>query len=170
MFCPRCSQQQLPGEVRFCSRCGLQLVAISQILNTNGMIYPNSDVSRERLPLIKRKELRSGAKLIFASFFLIIPCLIMTGIFDNPFPLLLIPITFTLGLAQILYYFFFGESILPLKNQKQSFEFSENTQPLNFQSTNDLPFSYMDSNSINTVEFMRQGNSTKRTSNLFDGR
>ena len=168
MFCPRCSQQQLPGEVRFCSRCGLQLSAISQLLNTNGINYFPSDVSKERLPLIKRKELHTGAKLIFSSFFIIIPCLIMTAILHNPFPLLLIPITYTLGLAQILYYFFFGESILPQKNQNQSSEFSENPHSLNFQPTPDLPFSFMDSKSINTVEFQPYVN--KRNSNFFDGR
>lgn len=168
MFCPRCSQQQLPGEVRFCSRCGFQLSAVSQLLYTNGMVYAPSDVSRERLPLIKRKELRSGAKLIFASFFLTIPCLILTGIFDHPLPLLLIPITFALGLAQILYYFLFGESILPVK--KQPSEFSEKTRPLNFQPTDDLPFSFMDSNSLNTAEFRPQGNATRKTSNLYDMR
>jgi hypothetical protein len=170
MFCPRCSQQQSPGEVRFCSRCGFQLAGVSQLLNTNGMTFIQSDVPKERVPLIKRKELRTGAKLIFASFFLIIPSAILTGILDNGFPLLIIPITFLLGLAQVLYYFFFGESILPVKKQTQSFELSENTYPYNFERTHDLPFSYMDSNRVNTAEFIPHGNGARRTSNLFDGR
>lgn len=168
MFCPRCSQQQVPGEVRFCSRCGFQLAAVSQLLNTNGMPYVPSQVPRERLPLIKRKELRSGAKLIFASFFLIIPCAILTGIFDNGIPLLLIPITFLLGFAQVLYYFFFGESMLPLK--KQSFELGENSYSYNLESTYDPAFSYMDSNSVKTLESLPYGNDAKRTSNLSNRR
>jgi hypothetical protein len=170
MFCPRCSQQQLPGEVRFCSRCGLQLAAVSQLLNNNGMPFIQPSVPRERLPWIRRNELRTGAKFIFASFFLIIPCAILAGIFDNGFPLLLIPITFMLGLAQVIYYFFFGESILPVKKTEQSYELGENNYQYNFQPTYDMPFSYMDSNSINTAEFIPRGNDARKTSNFYNGR
>jgi hypothetical protein len=171
MFCPRCSQQQSPGEVRFCVRCGFQLAAVSQLLNTNGISYiVPSQVPKERLPLIKRKELRTGAKFIFASFFMFVPCLILAGIFDNGIPLVLIPITFLLGLAQIFYYFFFGESILPVKKQELPFELSDNTHPYNFQPTYQTDFSYMDSNSVNTVESIPYGNSGRKTSNFYNER
>lgn len=170
MFCPNCSQQHLPNEVKFCSRCGFHLAPVSQLINSNGMTFVQSNVSKERLPLIKRKELRTGAKLIFASFFLVVPSFIMAGIFDSGLPLLIIPLTFLLGLAQISYYFFFGESILPLKEQNQSFELGENTYPYNFQTTNDLPFSFMDSNRVNTAEYIPRENGTRKTSNLFNER
>jgi hypothetical protein len=170
MFCPNCSQQHLPNEVRFCSRCGFNLAAVSQLFNNNGMNFVQPAVSKEKLPLIKRQEIRTGAKLIFASFFLFVPCLILAGIFDSGLPLVLIPLTFLLGLAQIIYYFFFGESILPLNKQNQSFELSENTYPYNFQPTNNLPFSFMDSHGVNTNEFIPRESVTKKTSNLFNGR
>ena len=94
----------------------------------------------------------------------------MAGILDNGFPLVLVPITFLLGLAQVIYYFFFGESILPLKKQPESYELSGNTHPYSFQPTQDLPFSFMDSDRVNAAEYVPHGNVGRRTSNLYDGR
>ncbi|HYP51913.1 MAG TPA: zinc ribbon domain-containing protein [Pyrinomonadaceae bacterium] len=37
MFCPQCGQQQVSDEVRFCSRCGFQLNAVSSLLVTGGV-------------------------------------------------------------------------------------------------------------------------------------
>jgi predicted amidophosphoribosyltransferase len=34
MFCPRCSQEQVSEETKFCSRCGFPLGLVSEILTT----------------------------------------------------------------------------------------------------------------------------------------
>jgi len=34
MFCPRCSQEQVSEAIRFCSRCGLELDLVSEIVET----------------------------------------------------------------------------------------------------------------------------------------
>ncbi|HYY57379.1 MAG TPA: zinc ribbon domain-containing protein [Pyrinomonadaceae bacterium] len=36
MYCPRCSQQQVSDDVRFCSRCGFKLGAVADLLLTDG--------------------------------------------------------------------------------------------------------------------------------------
>jgi hypothetical protein len=41
MFCPKCSQQQVSDETRFCSRCGFQLAVVKALL-------VNDDLSPER--------------------------------------------------------------------------------------------------------------------------
>lgn len=38
MFCPRCSQQQISEETRFCSRCGFPLGLVSEILSHGGFL------------------------------------------------------------------------------------------------------------------------------------
>ena len=38
MYCPNCGQQQVSGEMRFCSRCGLALTGLAEWLASNG--YP----------------------------------------------------------------------------------------------------------------------------------
>ena len=32
MFCPKCSQQQLSSDVRFCPRCGFQLEVVKELV------------------------------------------------------------------------------------------------------------------------------------------
>ena len=164
MYCPRCAQQQLPDEVRFCSRCRFQLVAVSHLLRTEGIIYIQP---KERLPLIKRQELRKGAKLIFFSFCLLVPFFILAIIIDHPLPLVVPFITFLAGLVQILYYFFFGESILPIKTQNQTFAFSENQHQLNYQSAQSLDF---ETRSFNTAEFVQPPSITEPTTDLIKNR
>lgn len=38
MFCPRCGQEQAFGDLRFCSRCGLPMGLISEILANGGTL------------------------------------------------------------------------------------------------------------------------------------
>ena len=167
MFCPRCAQQQLPDDVRFCTRCGFHLTAVSHLLRTEGI----ADIQpKERMPLIKRQELRKGAKLIFLSLLSVIPSFILAGIID-PFRIpLAVPIiiaapfiTFLVGLVQIFYYFFFGESILPIKPQNQSFAFYEDTQQLNYQPRQSFPF---EKGSFDTTEFVQPPSITETTAEL----
>lgn len=37
MFCPKCSQQQISDEARFCSRCGFQLGVVKALLADDGL-------------------------------------------------------------------------------------------------------------------------------------
>lgn len=162
MYCPRCSQQQIPEEVRFCSRCGFQLAGVSQLLKTDGISFIQPHYKLERLPLVKRQELRRGAKLIFLSFFSFVPSLILAGILDHGLPLVIPFITFLVGLAQIFYYFLFGEGVLPIK--KQTIEFSDYQYQLNYQSRQSFPF---ETNQFNTSEFVKPPSITEPTANLY---
>ncbi len=36
MYCPRCSQEQVSETIKFCSRCGLELGLVSEIVETGG--------------------------------------------------------------------------------------------------------------------------------------
>lgn len=161
MYCPRCSQQQLPGEVRFCSQCGFQLAAVSNLLRTDGINYIQT---QEKSPLIKRQELRKGGKLIFLSIFSVIPLFILAIIIDHPLPLVASLITFIVGLAQIFYYFLFGESLLPNKTQNKSFELNEKQRHLNYQSAQDF---HSTSKLFDTAELAQPPSVTEPTASLF---
>ncbi len=158
MYCPRCGQQQLPDEVRFCSRCGLQLASVSQFLRTDSMAFIQP---KERLPLIKREELRKGAKVAFLSFFSFVPAFILAIIVDHPFPLVVPLLGFVVGLAQMLYYFLFGESILPTKKTS---EFNEYQHQFNYQPAPALP---LKARTFNTAEFVHPQSITEPTANLY---
>ena len=38
MYCPKCSQQQLAEDLRFCSRCGFPLAGVAFLLEKDGLI------------------------------------------------------------------------------------------------------------------------------------
>ena len=164
MYCPRCSQQQLSDEVRFCSRCGFRLVAVSQLHGTDGIAYIRAE---EKLPLIKPPELRKGAKRTLLSFCILAASFPLMGIIDPHFPLaspFIIGIaffTFLFSLVQTVYYIFFGESFLPIKNQ--SFAFNENQPQMNYQTAQSLPF---ETRSFDTIEFIQPPSITEPTAKL----
>jgi uncharacterized membrane protein YvbJ len=54
MHCPRCGQQQLSEETRFCSRCGFQLGIVSELLLHDGW-----------LPQLAQLDEASGKRNIF---------------------------------------------------------------------------------------------------------
>src|SRR5438270_6017712 len=108
MFCPRCAQQQLNDESRFCPRCGLPLAGVASLLASEGAVQGQgsapSDKSNGR-----RADIRRGAKIIFLSAVLA-PVFLALGIaFDSPGPLLVPATIFLAGLSWLLYSLFFGE-------------------------------------------------------------
>lgn len=102
MFCPRCGQQQTSSEIHFCSRCGLQISGVRNLLNN----YQQSQLQpvSQMLPQSPRKKgIKFGAKLLFASI-AITPILFGIAIaVDNPAPLILPFTLFVGGILKMLY-------------------------------------------------------------------
>ena len=65
MYCPNCGQQQISGEMRFCSRCGLALTGLADWL-AGGRVQP-VDQPQVSEPSPRRKHIRRSAKLLFFS-------------------------------------------------------------------------------------------------------
>ena len=65
MFCPQCGQQQISGEMRFCSRCGFPLGGVIQLLSNGGMTATSDAgaVAPKRLSP-RRKGYRQGALML----------------------------------------------------------------------------------------------------------
>ncbi|MFP5261400.1 MAG: zinc-ribbon domain-containing protein [Blastocatellia bacterium] len=110
MYCPRCGQQAL-DEVRFCSRCGLRLDAVTFLLDNDGSVAPPEAESGRGNATIRQKGIRLGVKLIFLSIVLF-PLFFAIAIsrdVDSPAPLL-VPVTvFLVGLMRLLYSVIFEE-------------------------------------------------------------
>lgn len=105
MFCPRCGQQQISGEVRFCSRCGLSLASVPALLAEAATPEGAPRGVRSK----KRKQLRRGAKVMFLSAVLF-PIFFALGLaVDHPGPLIVPATVFFVGLAWLLYFVLFGE-------------------------------------------------------------
>ena len=56
MHCPRCGQQQISDQTKFCSRCGFQLGLVSELLANGGFLPQLSELSKRKTPMFTRKN------------------------------------------------------------------------------------------------------------------
>jgi hypothetical protein len=106
MYCPKCGQQQVDGNVRFCSRCGFPLGIVTELLASGGTL-PLSPTTGQPSGLSPRqKGVRQGA-LMMLSTMLIVPIVIFLGVVMLGLSPKLIPLVSVLlfmgGLFRILY-------------------------------------------------------------------
>jgi hypothetical protein len=109
MYCPNCGQQQIAGNTRFCSRCGLPTDQLSEWLAGGGALVVNEKDAAPRLPSSKQKGVRLGAKVLLSSLVLGPIFLGLSLFVDGPVPLF-VPVTvFLAGVAILLYAAIFGD-------------------------------------------------------------
>jgi hypothetical protein len=72
MFCPRCSQEQVSSETKFCSRCGFPLGLVSEILAHGGFLPQLAELYQDKKILTRKNG------LIFALFWFMIFTMILT--------------------------------------------------------------------------------------------
>jgi zinc-ribbon domain len=105
MYCPKCGQQQVSDDARFCPRCGFPAVGVRELLHAGG-ILPALDREWKKPRRSPRREgVRQGVLLFFA-------CLILLPLSDaigNNRLDFLGPMLAIAGLVRILYAVFFQE-------------------------------------------------------------
>ena len=69
MFCPKCSQQQVSDETRFCSRCGFQLNVVKALLSDESLSQ-NTQIQKVSRSFNKR-DMTIGAALMFVFAFIV---------------------------------------------------------------------------------------------------
>jgi hypothetical protein len=112
MFCPQCGQQQISGEMRFCSRCGFPLGGVIQLLASGGMIATTSDAGTSSKQLSpRRRGYRQGALMLLIAM---IATPIMAILAEAGLPEILIPLTAILffwgGIIRMIYARIFEEA------------------------------------------------------------
>jgi hypothetical protein len=124
MHCPKCGQQQISEEVRFCSRCGFPLEGVMRLVASGGMLQALGRVADEQQQQTgaltpNQRGKRRGMKLVFWA-------VALTPIFfglcfpvDSPGPLIIPATIFLVGLLQIIYAWIFGEEMLPARSGKR---------------------------------------------------
>lgn len=80
MHCPNCGQQQISNETKFCSRCGMPMVLVSELLIHGGYLPQLAELERASGTIYSR---RNG--VIFSLFWLIFWLLIMAVVFGGIF-------------------------------------------------------------------------------------
>jgi hypothetical protein len=74
MHCPKCGQQQISDETRFCSRCGLLLSGIAEIVANDGMVSTGKVAITGNVDSPRRRGIKQGI-FFFLLGFLVVPLL-----------------------------------------------------------------------------------------------
>ncbi len=107
MYCPSCGQQQLSNELRFCSKCGMPLTAVTEVLANGGML----PVIAQPLNIVKTTSPRKrglkqgGIMMLLGAFMVPFLAILIVAIADGPPELIgLAAVFFFLGgLLRMLY-------------------------------------------------------------------
>lgn len=59
VYCPRCGQEQISPEVRFCSRCGFLMSGLAEVV-LNGGIPQQLSTTEPKTPTPRRRGLKQG--------------------------------------------------------------------------------------------------------------
>lgn len=128
MFCPRCGQNQVSEELRFCSKCGLPLNLVAEVVSHGGTLPQLAEMYQSKGYLTRSNGLKFGLIWFLVLTFLITPLL---AIADGDE---IVAVTAVLGfMGGILIMLF---SFLFLKNEpksKSNDALNQNiTEPANF--------------------------------------
>jgi hypothetical protein len=71
MHCPKCGQQQVSEETRFCSRCGLLLSGVAQVMANDGIIPTNQGGFTGTGDSPRRRGIKLGVFIFLLTFILV---------------------------------------------------------------------------------------------------
>ncbi len=112
MYCPRCGQQQVSDELRFCSRCGFQLDGVTELLSTGGVLPGLEKRGGHRRRSPRYEGVRQGTLIMFIAMVLV-PLANIVRPYGEVVPVMLI----MAGLMRILYAAIFQEGAASQKKR-----------------------------------------------------
>jgi hypothetical protein len=108
MHCPRCGQQQVSEDTRFCSRCGFPLGLVSEILAHGGVLPQLADLHKKKKKFWTRKNgMKVGLAWFLVLAFLITP---IAGAAIEEEALVIAAFGFITGLLMMIFSWMFLES------------------------------------------------------------
>lgn len=92
MYCPKCSQQQVSEEARFCPRCGFQLGALKALLSEDRDVLASGEAEpRTRLTPARKRDILLGATLMLVGS-ITVALLTISTIAGTPLQAVIIPL------------------------------------------------------------------------------
>ena len=82
MFCPSCGQEQITGDTRFCSRCGLLMTGVAELIYNGGVLPQTSDTGIAKKKFFQKKGFKQGL-FIFLLSFLVVPIIAILSLAAN---------------------------------------------------------------------------------------
>ncbi len=78
MHCPRCGQQQITEEIKFCSRCGFPLGLVSEILSHGGFLPQLAELQNRKQRLTRNNGLKMSVIWFLLITFILVPLAAIT--------------------------------------------------------------------------------------------
>ena len=102
MFCPRCGQEQISAETRFCSRCGFLMTGVGELVAGGGNLEAVSVSKPAKVDTPRRRGIKKGL-FIFMLGFLVVPLLaILTLMIEAREPFAVVIAAILLGVGGLL--------------------------------------------------------------------
>ncbi|HEX6126511.1 MAG TPA: zinc ribbon domain-containing protein [Pyrinomonadaceae bacterium] len=101
MHCPKCGQQQISEETRFCSRCGFLLTGVAEVVANHGLVPTQQSGLTGNSGSARRRGIKQGI-FLFLLTFLVVPITVMISIALNLEPFLPIISVILLGIGGLL--------------------------------------------------------------------
>ncbi len=168
MYCPRCGQQQISDEVRFCPRCGISLAAVPALLAGGEAGAAGEGATAGGKRTRKRAQIRRGAKLLFLSAVLAPIFLGISIAFDSPGPLVVPFTVFLAGLAWMLYFVLFGDELPEAGAEKSRKDLREGRGAHALPPQTFVPAAGFGGRPVNTADMAQPPSVTEQTTKLLN--
>ena len=169
MYCPNCGQQQLSGEMRFCSRCGQALSGLAEWLAGGSLPVKREEALPISADSPRRKGIRRAAKLMFFSGVLFPIFLVMSLAIDEPGPLVIPVLVFFVSLVMMLYARLFSDKTTPAMNQAARTAELESLSARSYlPPATSIPISNAGRQQVRTNELAQPPSVTEHTTRLLD--
>lgn len=168
MYCPNCGQQQISGEMRFCSRCGLALSGLAEWLAGNTLPARRVETPVS-LPSPRRKGIRRAAKLMFFSGVLF-PVFLVFSLAAEEGGFMVVPIIlFFVSAAMMLYARLFSDNTAPISNHAaQTSALGSTSARSSLPPAATIPISDVGRQRVRTNELVQPPSVTENTTRLLD--
>lgn len=169
MYCPKCGQQQISEEMRFCSRCGLALSGLAEWLAGGALSVRRQDEVKVDPLSPRRKGIRRAAKLMFFSGVLIPICAIFSIAIEEGGPMILPLAVFFVALVMMLYARLFSDKTAPVNNQAaQTSTLGPTSTRGSLPPAATLPMPGVGRQQVSTNELAQPPSVTENTTRLLD--
>ena len=111
MFCPRCGQEQISNETRFCSRCGFLMTGVGELIANDGNAALTA-TGATKIDSPRKRGIKKGL-FIFLLAFLVVPIIAILTLMVNaePFAVVISAILLSVGgLLRMAYAWMFESS------------------------------------------------------------
>ena len=165
MYCPKCGQQQISDEMRFCSRCGLALSGLAEWLTGGGVpVQRQVEVQQVSADSPRRKGIRRAAKLMFFSGVLFVVFLAISLAVNEGGPMIVPFLVFFVSLVMMLYARLFSDKTASVINQTT--ELNSPTTRSSLPPATSIPINSRQQ--VRTNELAQPSSVTEHTTRLLD--